>query len=53
MWQRKQTVFLVIVGACMLISIFFPVWQSYSDGVQKVLFPLHYSVTEGDIKTTI
>lgn len=53
MWQRKQTVFLVIVGACMLISIFFPVWYSNSDGVQKVLFPLHYSVTEGDVKTTI
>ncbi len=37
----------------MLISIFFPIWQSNSDGVQKVLFPLHYSVTEGDVKTTI
>ncbi|MBX2941126.1 MAG: DUF4293 domain-containing protein [Cyclobacteriaceae bacterium] len=53
MWQRKQTIFLLIVGICMLISVFFPIWQSYSDSVQKVLFPLHYSVTEGGVKTTL
>jgi hypothetical protein len=53
MWQRKQTVFLLIVGACMLVSVFFPIWIAHSDGVTKTLFPLHYSVTDGDVKTTI
>lgn len=53
MWQRKQTVFLVIVGACMVISIFFPIWISHADGIERQLFPLHYSTIEGDIKSTI
>ncbi|HCM76956.1 MAG TPA: hypothetical protein DIS90_11275 [Cytophagales bacterium] len=53
MWQRKQTVFLVIVGACMAFSIFFPIWRSHADGLEKALFPLHYSVTEGEVKTTV
>ena len=37
----------------MLASIFFPIWHSHSDGIQKALFPLHYTVTEGDVKTTL
>lgn len=53
MWQRKQTVFLAIVGICMLLSILFPVWRSTQDGIEKSLFPLHYSVLEGETKTTI
>lgn len=53
MWQRKQTVFLVLVGACMLVSIFFPVWRSYADGIEKSLFPLHYTVMENGTNTTI
>ena len=52
MWQRKQTIFLVIVGACMLMSIFFPIWKSTVDGVEKSLFPLHYSIDESGTKTT-
>jgi hypothetical protein len=53
MWQRKQTVFLVIVGACMSLSVFFPIWLA-SDGVTNhALFPLHYSVTQNDLKTTL
>jgi len=53
MWQRKQTIFLVIVGACMLLSIFFPIWRSYVDGVEKSLFPLHYTVVNAEAKTTL
>ena len=53
MWQRKQTVFLVIVGVFMVISIFFPIWTSVSEGVERALFPLHFSSTEGGIKTTV
>lgn len=53
MWQRKQTVFLVIVGACMLVSIFFPIWISHTEETTRQLFPLHYSIIEGDDKTTV
>lgn len=53
MWQRKQTVFLVIVGACMLVSIFFPIWVSVGDDFARQLFPLHFTTLEGDIKTTV
>lgn len=53
MWQRKQTVFLVIVGACMVISIFFPIWISHSEGIERQLFPLHYSIIEGEVKSTL
>ena len=53
MWQRKQTVFLVIVGACMLMSIFFPIWKAYIDGAEHTLFPLHFTITEGESKSTI
>ena len=52
MWQRKQTIFLVIVGICMLLSVLFPIWQSSEYNAQKSLFPLHFTVTEGETKTT-
>jgi len=53
MWQRKQTVFLLIVGVCMLVSIFFPIWRAYAEGVERSLFPLHYTVVEGAVKSTV
>ena len=53
MWQRKQTVFLVIVGSCMAISIFFPIWISHSEETTRQLFPLHYSTIVGGDKTTV
>lgn len=53
MWQRKQTIFLALSGACMILMIFFPAWQAIDNGIEKVLFPLHYSVTENGQKTTI
>lgn len=52
MWQRKQTVFLIIVGACMTVSILFPVWQAGDGSAGHALFPLHYTVTENGIKNT-
>lgn len=54
MWQRIQTVFLALVVASMVISIFLPVWL-YADaqtGVQHQLYPLGYSVIENGVKTT-
>jgi hypothetical protein len=49
MWQRIQTVFLVIAIISLVLSIFFPIWM-YNDplGQQHKLFPLHYTVTENN-----
>jgi len=44
MWQRKQTIFLVLTSVCMILMIFFPFWKAVEDGVEKVLFPLHYTI---------
>jgi len=54
MWQRIQTVFLGLVVVIMIISIFFPLWI-YDDptgGIRYELYPLHYSITNGDQKST-
>ena len=53
MWQRIQTVFLVLVVIVMVVSIFFPLWR-YIDaaGVRYELYPLHYTITNGETKTT-
>jgi len=53
MWQRKQTVFLAIVGACIVVSIFFPIWRYVGEGIERSLFPLHYTITEAGVKNTI
>lgn len=37
----------------MLISIFFPIWRSHADGIEKALFPLHYTITEDEVITTV
>jgi hypothetical protein len=52
MWQRLQTIFLALVIIIMVVSIFMPLWR-YVDagGVRYELYPLHYSVTDGDVKT--
>ena len=53
MWQRIQTVFLVIAIISLLVSIFLPIWTTQDpSGNIHVLYPLHYSVTENDTKTT-
>lgn len=53
MWQRKQTIFLAVTGACMILMIFFPAWLVTEGDIERVLYPLHYSVTEGGVKTTV
>ena len=53
MWQRKQTIFLAITGALMVLMIFFPAWVAEESGIRRELYPLHYSVTEGGVKTTV
>lgn len=53
MWQRIQTVFLALVVIVMAVSIFIPLW-TYVDGsgVRYELYPLHYSIVNGDQRTT-
>jgi hypothetical protein len=53
MWQRIQTVFLVIAIIALLTSIFMPIWTNTDAGGQThVLYALHYSIKENDEKTT-
>jgi hypothetical protein len=53
MWQRIQTVFLALVVVVMLASMFLPLWK-YVDGggIRYELYPLHYSIIEGDQRST-
>jgi hypothetical protein len=53
MWQRIQTVFLALVVVIMVVSIFFPLWRYVDEaGVKHELYPLHYTISNGDQKTT-
>lgn len=52
MWQRKQTIFLALTSACMVLMIFFPAWTAMDNGVEKMLYPLHYTVKENGIRNT-
>jgi hypothetical protein len=53
MWQRIQTLFLVIVIISLIASIFLPIW-GYQEGSGKIhqLYPLHYTVIENNVRTT-
>ena len=47
MWQRIQTIFLVLVVISMIVGIFFPIWVGVDAGVTHKLYPLHYSMYSG------
>ena len=52
MWQRIQTVFLVLVVISMVVSLFLPLWK-VTDGTKELqLFPLHFSTIENGQRTT-
>lgn len=53
MWQRIQTIFLVIAIISLVASIFLPIW-SYKDATAKshVLYPLHYTVIDNEDRIT-
>jgi hypothetical protein len=54
MWQRIQTVFLVIAIISLVVSIFLPIWaNSDADGKRHVLYAMHYTVVDGDALSTI
>jgi hypothetical protein len=53
MWQRIQTVFLVIAIISLLVSMFFPIW-TYNDplGQSHALYPLEYRTIENGEKNS-
>jgi hypothetical protein len=52
MWQRIQTVFLVIVVVSLVASIFVPIWGFRDDTTTHELYALHYTITENGQRTT-
>lgn len=52
MWQRIQTLFLVLVVISMVISFFLPIWKIADAGKEMQLYPLHFSTIENGVKTT-
>jgi hypothetical protein len=54
MWQRIQTVFLLIAIISLIISIFYPIWSTTeTSGKIHQLFPLHYTQIENGVRNTI
>jgi hypothetical protein len=45
MWQRIQTVFLLIAILSLIVAIFFPIWVFQAADVTHKLFALHYSTS--------
>ncbi len=54
MWQRIQTVFLVLAILSLLAAILFPIWVHEAVGQTHKLFAFHYSITaqSGEMITT-
>ena len=54
MWQRIQTVFLVIAIVSLLATLIFPIWVHESIGQSHKLFAFHYSIIaqSGEMITT-
>jgi hypothetical protein len=52
MWQRIQTLFLVLVVVSMLVSFFLPIWRVSNGTTEMQLYPLHFSTIENGVKTT-
>jgi hypothetical protein len=53
MWQRKQTLFLVIAIVCLIAMIFFPVWESRNGTARMTLYPLYYGIHDSDVTTVV
>jgi len=53
MWQRIQTVFLGIVAAAMIATIFFPIWvYEPATANSHELYALHYTVKQNNVVNT-
>ena len=54
MWQRIQTVFLIIAIIALIAAIFLPIWSNKdASGKTHVLYALHYTVREGGENGTL
>lgn len=54
MWQRIQTVFLVIAIISLIASLFFPVWTFQdSAGETHKLYPMNYTMTKNSVDNTV
>jgi Domain of unknown function (DUF4293) len=53
MWQRKQTIFLILAAVCNALMIFLPVWTAVDGDTKKILTALLYTVKVGDVHTTV
>ena len=52
MWQRIQTLFLVLVVVSMVLSMFLPIWN-ITDGTKEMqLYPLHFTTMENGERVT-
>lgn len=47
MWQRIQTVFLIIVVLAMIVTLVMPIWVNQADvNSTQILYPLHYTIKQ-------
>lgn len=53
MWQRKQTIFLAIAAASLILMIFFPVWQGKTESSTVTLYPLYLKSVQGEVRTDV
>ncbi|QLH32873.1 MAG: DUF4293 domain-containing protein [Cyclobacteriaceae bacterium] len=53
MWQRIQTVFLVLVVVSMIVSLFLPILKVMDGSKEIQLFPLHFSTIEDGQRATL
>lgn len=53
MWQRKQTIFLALTGLCMTLMVFLPIWVAVDNSVKKMLYPLHYTIKDGEAVSSV
>lgn len=52
MWQRIQTVFLVIVILSLIGAIFLPIWVMRGTGPNQELYAMHYTIKENGSTAT-
>jgi hypothetical protein len=53
MWQRIQTVFLLVAIASLVASVFLPIWgYQAADGTVHELYALHYTSIKDSVRTT-
>ena len=52
MWQRIQTLFLVLVVVSMVVSLFLPIWKFTEGAKEFQLYPLHFTTVENDQRIT-